>query len=93
VRDATRRPVVASIATAATLHCAFERLSYGSVVSWVVPAHRRALAFNQSFGGAEVTSEKPGMLKFRLSRAECLGNGNYRKLMARLAARLGGPAD
>lgn len=92
VRDAAQRPIVASIATTATLHCAFERLSFETVVSWVLPEHRRALAFNQAFGGAEVPSEKPGMLQFRLSREECLRNESYRRLKARLGARLTGPA-
>ena len=90
IRDATRRPVVASIAATATLHCAFERLPFETLVSWVLPEHRRALAFNQAFGGGEVPSEKPGMVQFRISRAECLRNERYRRLKARLGARLTG---
>ena len=90
VRDAAQRPIVASIAATATLHCAFERLSFETLVSWVRPEHRRALGFNQAFGGVEVPSEKPGMLQFRLSRSECLRNERYRRLRARLGTRLTG---
>jgi RimJ/RimL family protein N-acetyltransferase len=90
VRDPGRHAVIASIAAVATVHCAFERLAYEALVSWVVPAHDRAFSINRSFGGEEVPSAKPGMVQYRVTRAECLDNASYRKLRARLAARLEG---
>jgi len=93
VREPGSHPAVAALATAATLEVAFERMACDALVSWVVPGHERALAINVAFGAHEVASTKPGMLEFRLTRGECLGNAQYRRLAARLAARRGRAED
>lgn len=88
LRDATRHPVIAATAAAVTIHCAFEVMGYDTLVSWALPGHARATAFNRDFGGIAVPSEKPGMLQFRATRAQCLDSPHYRRVMARIAPRL-----
>jgi RimJ/RimL family protein N-acetyltransferase len=88
VAEADQHAFVAYTAAVLTLHCAFDRLGLAALVSYVLPAHRRAIAMNRSFGAREIESDKPDMLKFALDRQTCLQNPNYAKVLGRAAARL-----
>jgi len=87
-REAERHLTVPYTCTVATLRYAFCHLGLAYVISYVLPVHHRAIALNRSFGAWEVESEKRGMLKFRLSREICLGNGNYLKAFSRIGEKI-----
>lgn len=87
-KEATRHPVLPAYATVATLYCAFCLRGVTRLISYVAPAHERALALNRGFGAWEVESDKPGMIKFRLSPEVCLANPTWKKMMERLGDRM-----
>jgi RimJ/RimL family protein N-acetyltransferase len=87
-REANTHLVVPYTSTGATLHLAFGPLRLAWLVSYVVPGHDRAFALNQSFGAWTEESDKPGMIKYRLSREVCLANENYLKVMNRMRDQL-----
>jgi RimJ/RimL family protein N-acetyltransferase len=86
-REANRHPGVPAQAAVVMLYLAFEYFGMRAAVSYVLPAHERAIALNRAFG-PEVESDKPGMLCFRQQRASLLRHRRYRKLRARLLPRL-----
>jgi hypothetical protein len=83
-RDASKHPVVPYYATVITLYIAFGYLKLSWLVSYVIPGHERAISMNHSFGGWEVESDKPGMIKFRVSRDVCTKSENYQKVIGRI---------
>jgi RimJ/RimL family protein N-acetyltransferase len=87
-REAGRHTVSATHAAVATVYYAFHHLGLAQLTSYVVQAHPRAVAINSAFGGREVESDKPGMVQFRASREDCLGNANYLRVLQRIQARM-----
>jgi len=87
-REPESHRMPAGLATAITLHLACDRFACGRIDSYVIPDHRAALQYNQAWGLAVVESDKPGMVKLSMSRAACLANENYRRVMSRVSKRL-----
>ena len=87
-REAIRHQTSSALCTVATLHLAFCHLNLDWVVSYVIAAHQAALSFNRAFGGQEVASDKPGMIKLKLSRAACLSNAHYTRVFSRIKDRI-----
>lgn len=88
VREAPRHRLIPSEAGAATLYLAFEVLGLTRLVSYVVPAHRHAIAFNSGAGGREVQSDKPGMLQFDFTRESYLSNRHCLRTIARMRPKM-----
>jgi RimJ/RimL family protein N-acetyltransferase len=88
LREAHRHRLIVSEAGAATVHVAFEVLGLTRLVSYVVPSHAQAIAFNTRTGGVEVPSDKPGMLQFEFQRAGYLSNRYYQRTFARIERKL-----
>ena len=87
-KEASKHPVLASYCAAATLYVAFSRLNLDWLISYVVTKHEKAFAMNRTFGGWEIESDKPGMIKFCVNREICTGNQNYVKILERIKDRL-----
>lgn len=87
-RDARRHPVIPAQAAVVMLYLAFEHFGMNWAVSYVLPAHERAIALNTGLGARSVASDKPGMLCFRLRRAVCRRNQRYRQLLARVRRKM-----
>lgn len=87
-QEAAKYRIVPAYAALATLSCAFSELRVTGLISYALPAHERARALNRAFGAREVESDKPGMIKFAMSREVGLANPSYVKLMARLRDRM-----
>ena len=87
-REAGRHTTAATHAAVATVCYAFHHLALAQLTSYVVQAHPRAVAINSAFGGREVASDKPGMVQFRATREECLGNRNYLRVLQRIQPRM-----
>ncbi len=87
-RESTRHQASSALSTVATLHLAFCHLNLAWLFSYVIPAHKAAISFNRALGAQEVASDKPGMIKLKLSRAECLGNERYARVFARIKDRI-----
>ncbi len=87
-READRYPLQVSLATAATIHCAFECLGMERMVSYPNAGNARALAINRAFGGHLVESDRPGTAKLEMTRDEALANESYRRLLTRIRDRM-----
>lgn len=87
-KEANKYPGVIYSATVITLYIAFCCLKLSVLVSYVIPGHDRAISLNRSFGGWEIESDKPGMIRFCVSREVCLGNKNYQKGFSRIKSKL-----
>jgi RimJ/RimL family protein N-acetyltransferase len=87
-REASRHAAVIPRAAVATLYLAFEEFGLRSLVSYVIPGHERAVAFNTGLGGREAPSDKPGMRMFHATREECLGHPRYVRMMERMRPRM-----
>lgn len=86
-RDPLRHAFAIHTATLLTLHIALEQLDLPSLVSYVMPEHERALAFNRGFGGTEVESDRPPMVKLHARRADLLASHHYQRGMSRIRDR------
>lgn len=87
-REPGRHQVVTFVATVATLHVAFDQLGLKWLISYVLPAYDAAIEFNKGFGAWEEPSDKPGMVKLRLSAEVCRQNENFRRVLDRMKGRL-----
>lgn len=87
-KEAQYHRLASALSTVVTLHLAFCYLNLNLVVSYVLPTHKSAISFNCSFGGRQVESDKPGMIKLQVSRDECLNNEHYVKVFNRIKGRI-----
>jgi RimJ/RimL family protein N-acetyltransferase len=87
-REPSTHQIVTSVATVATLHLAFEHFELDEVFSFVISSHTPAIRFNKVFGAWEESSDRPGMVKLRLTRQVCVQNENYNRIFNRIKNRL-----
>lgn len=87
-KEPQRHRVVTYTTATATLHFAFNHLGLDSLISYVIPSHVTAIAFNLSFGAWEVESDKPDLIKFQLNRDIFLSNTNYVKIFNRIKGKI-----
>jgi len=83
-REPNKHKVVTYTTAMTTLYLAFNYFNLENLVSYVIPEHHLALAFNYSFGAWQVDSDKSGLIKLKLNRSTCLNNPVYLKMLNRI---------
>lgn len=87
-REPHRHQVVTVVAAVATLHLVYDHLGLKWLVSYLLPDYRAGIEFNKSFGAWEEQSDKPGMVKLRMSIQAGMQNENFRRVLNRMKGRL-----
>jgi len=88
-RDPDEHQFSTVVATGVTLYLAFVQFRCTWLTSYVMPSHRRAIAYNLTGGGVIVDSDRPGMIKFEFHRDTATSSDKtYSRVMKRLAGRL-----
>jgi hypothetical protein len=86
--NAQRYPIIPGQAATIMAYLGYDYYGFPWAKTYVRPEHMRAIDLNRGLGGIEVESDRPGMICFHSPRATVLDNPRYRKLMARIAAKM-----